>query len=276
MQAQKLRNCSNDFNRHCRKPITLICGQSVCTTCSRQLSSTSVSLNQCQLHCSTIAKNLPTNYSLLTFLLDDSGGDNEASGNGGEMEYNDYIQNLIKPHAVQEVLKLIILALEDGSAMTRKSLILSVIEKLQSDYHHLHPLLLPPPGFQQQQFPPVPIHMSATAPKRDNVVLTTQAMFNQQTYYLIQQMMINAPFSPNSVQQLSQQLSYSSLRTPDTFGSNIIHSFAPFHQQVTLQKIDEQSNEKKFDVDDFYLIDHNNGQYSSLPSSTLQRNTKIP
>ncbi|CAF0953205.1 unnamed protein product [Didymodactylos carnosus] len=217
-------HCLNDFDWDIRRPVTLVCGHTICVPCSRQLPMGKCP-HQCQTSCSTIIERLPINYPLARFILDTVKDDKIYQNS--ETKYDDYLmrtnldeeskshfistqtllqdmQEFVKPivnrlprliidnfllllncqyvehdgrvqcvkaayslgerilteylakqHTLhqsatdlwqaiksrgcrflgpamqEEVLKLIILALQDGSAMTRKVLILFVVQKLQ-------------------------------------------------------------------------------------------------------------------------------------------------
>ncbi|XP_006887825.1 PREDICTED: roquin-1 [Elephantulus edwardii] len=112
--------CTQTFDETIRKPISLGCGHTVCKMCLNKLHRKACPFDQTTIN--TDIELLPVNSALLQLV-------------GAQLvnrKYEFTLKYLRRKASMQEeALKLVLLALEDGSALSRKVLVLFVVQRLE-------------------------------------------------------------------------------------------------------------------------------------------------
>ncbi|XP_020021590.1 roquin-2 isoform X4 [Castor canadensis] len=134
--------CYNEFDENVHKPISLGCSHTVCKTCLNKLHRKACPFDQTAIN--TDIDVLPVNFALLQ-LVGAQVPDHQSIklSNLGENKHYEVAKKCVEDLALylkplsggkamqEEALKLVLLALEDGSALSRKVLVLFVVQRLE-------------------------------------------------------------------------------------------------------------------------------------------------
>ncbi|XP_025117417.1 roquin-2 isoform X4 [Bubalus bubalis] len=134
--------CYNEFDENVHKPISLGCSHTVCKTCLNKLHRKACPFDQTAIN--TDIDVLPVNFALLQ-LVGAQVPDHQSVklSNLGENKHYEVAKKCVEDLALylkplsggkamqEEALKLVLLALEDGSALSRKVLVLFVVQRLE-------------------------------------------------------------------------------------------------------------------------------------------------
>ncbi|KAM7092979.1 roquin-2 isoform 3-T6 [Molossus nigricans] len=134
--------CYNEFDENVHKPISLGCSHTVCKTCLNKLHRKACPFDQTAIN--TDIDVLPVNFALLQ-LVGAQVPDHQSIklSNLGENKHYEIAKKCVEDLALylkplsggkamqEEALKLVLLALEDGSALSRKVLVLFVVQRLE-------------------------------------------------------------------------------------------------------------------------------------------------
>ncbi|MGH0122730.1 UNVERIFIED_CONTAM: hypothetical protein FKN15_007061 [Acipenser sinensis] len=137
--------CYNEFDESKHKPISLGCSHTVCKTCLNKLHRKACPFDQTVLNTDIDA--LPVNFALLQLVgAQEPDQQTVHLSNVAESKHYEaakkcveelalYLKPISGGKAMQEdALKLVLLALEDGSALSRKVLVLFVVQKLEARF----------------------------------------------------------------------------------------------------------------------------------------------